>query len=102
MPLCHVQASRYYPDRLQSYGYFVVDSPYSTQSEVQASLTAEDKKQIGYRLGMMPYRSALPAQTEFTLSICAANPLDLPIEPAFTTEARNKVWIFREEREIAL
>ena len=100
MPLCHVRVNRYFSNRLESYGYFVIDSPHSVQSEVLSSLTAKDMNEIGYRLGIARYPDDLPSHTEFHLIPVVPNPLDLPQMPTFTSEAGDKMWTFRKFREI--
>ena len=103
MPLSYIQVSRPIPGRLHGYGRFVVDSPYSAQNEVLASLTENDLKKIGYLLGITQYSSnPIPADTQLTLGMGAANPMDLFPTPAFISENGYKIWITRDEREIRL
>jgi hypothetical protein len=94
MPLCRVGVSRNFSDRIESYGYFVIDSPHSTQADVLASLTVEDKRKIANRLGMARYPSESPAHTEFQLSMFGEDPGRLPQNPTFTSEAGLKIWTF--------
>jgi hypothetical protein len=67
-----------------------------------ASLTVEDKRNIADWLGVPRYPDESPAHTEFHLSGFGEDPGRLPQNPTFTSEGGNKIWTFKEEREIRL
>ena len=83
------------------YGYFVIDTPLTSQSQILDSLTEKDKGQICYRLGVAsayPFTSKIPPDVTFLFFSALANPLDFKDRPAaFTTENGCRIWINRNE-----
>jgi hypothetical protein len=52
----------------QTYGDFVIDTPFSTQGEILESLTDDDAKQIGLRLGIISDpEGEMPLEVRYTL-----------------------------------
>jgi hypothetical protein len=52
----------------QTHGDFVIDTPFSTQGEILESLTDDDAKQIGLRLGIISDLEAeMPLEVRYTL-----------------------------------
>jgi hypothetical protein len=99
MSLCQLIVSK--AGKGPPYGYFFIDAPVTTQSEILDSLTEKDKGQICYRLGVTsayPFTPRIPPDVTFQLFSALANPLDFTDRPAaFTTENGYRVWINRKE-----
>ena len=83
------------------YGYFVIDTPLATQSQIVDSLTEEDRGRICYKLGVAsayPLTPGIPPDITFQLFSALANPLDFANRPeAFTTKNGCRIWINRKE-----
>jgi hypothetical protein len=61
MSLCRLIVSK--AGKGPPYGYFVIDTPVTSQSQILDSLTERDKGQICYRLGVTsayPFTTAIP------------------------------------------
>lgn len=99
MSLCQLIVSK--AGKGPPYGYFVIDTPVTSQSQILDSLTERDKGQICYRLGVTsayPFTPAIPPNVAFQLFSALANPLHFTDRPAaFTTENGFPVWINRGE-----
>jgi len=72
---------------------FVIDTPFNTQGEILESLTDDDAKQIGLRLGIISDpEGEMPLEVRYTLGPFEETPEDLPAGPNFTSERGYRVW----------
>jgi hypothetical protein len=75
-------------------GDFVIDTPFSTQDKILESLTDDDAKQIGLRLGIFSDpEEEMPLEVRYTLAPLEEAPADLPASPSFTSECGYRVWV---------
>jgi len=78
----------------QTHGDFVIDTPFGTQGEILESLTDDDAKQIGVRLGIISdLEGEMPLEVGYTLGPFEEIAADLPATPSFTSERGFRVWV---------
>jgi hypothetical protein len=102
MALCYIQVGRVVPGGYHSFGHFVIDVPYTTQDEILAVLSDNDKSKIGFHLGVTPAWENLPTDIQFHLRPMAVNPMDLPPTITFTSEAGYKIWVTQQDQTLKL
>jgi hypothetical protein len=78
----------------QTYGNFVIDTPFSTQGKILESLTDDDARQIGLGLGIISDpEGEMPLEVRYTLGPFEEIAADLPAAPSFTSERGYRVWV---------
>ncbi|MGA8657706.1 MAG: hypothetical protein WB586_16295 [Chthoniobacterales bacterium] len=101
MPLCKFTVTRIVPEDRASFlfGHFVIDTPTRGQEAILCLLSATEIRMMGIRLGIIPDLSApMPPNMLYELNAFAADPLDLPPRPTFTSESGFKVWVIQESQ----
>jgi hypothetical protein len=80
-----------------SYGCFVIEAESNKQDAVPALLTDLDRRKIGVALGIIANLGCdMPLNMRYELGASAANSLDLPPTPTFTSESGHSVWVIRD------
>ena len=98
MPLRVVFVAQIVPKEQEfcSYGCFVIEAESNKQDAVPALLTDLDRRKIGVELGIIANLGCdMPLNMRYELGAIAANPLNLPATPTFTSESGHSVWVIR-------
>jgi hypothetical protein len=99
MPLRMVFVAQIVPEEQEfcSYGLFVIDAESNRQDAILAFLTDRDRRRIGVELGIIANLGCdMPLDMRYELGASAANPLNFPPTPTFTSESGRSVWVIRD------